>query len=91
MDTIAPADPATVEPALSPVETIAGRLDGGALIICDHASNAIPPGYGGLGLPREALERHIAYDIGAADLTRALAARLGARRRFRPSRGSHRP
>jgi predicted N-formylglutamate amidohydrolase len=59
-------------------EAIPGALDRGALIICDHASNAIPPGYGTLGLPREALERHIAYDIGAADVTRALARMLSA-------------
>ena len=59
-------------------EAIPGALDAGALIICDHAANAIPPCYGTLGLPREALERHIAYDIGAADVTRALAAELGA-------------
>ncbi len=65
------------EPAFSPVEMVAGRLDGGALVVCDHASNAVPPGYGALGLPPEALERHIAFDIGAADLTRALARRLG--------------
>jgi predicted N-formylglutamate amidohydrolase len=64
--------------AFSPVETIAGRLDAGVLLICDHASNALPPGYGTLGLPGEALERHIAYDIGAAALTRALAEKLGA-------------
>ncbi|HZZ63014.1 MAG TPA: N-formylglutamate amidohydrolase [Roseiarcus sp.] len=66
------------EPAFPPVETIAGPLDAGVLIVCDHASNAIPPGYAALGLGPEALERHIAYDIGAADLTRALAARLRA-------------
>src|SRR5271163_5003109 len=59
-------------------EALPGALDAGALIVCDHASNAIPPDYGTLGLPREALERHIAYDIGAADVTRALAAELGA-------------
>ncbi len=76
MDTQAPASPAPVEPGFSPVETVPGPLDGGALIICDHASNAIPPGYGSLGLGPEALERHIAFDIGAADLTRALAQRL---------------
>ena len=61
-----------------PVETIAGPLDAGALLVCDHASNALPPEYGTLGLPQTALERHIAYDIGAAALTRALALRLGA-------------
>jgi predicted N-formylglutamate amidohydrolase len=66
------------ESAYSAFEVVPGALDCGALIICDHASNAVPRGYGTLGLPPEALERHIAYDIGAADATRALAARLGA-------------
>jgi predicted N-formylglutamate amidohydrolase len=70
--------PEPVEPALSPVETVEGLLDAGVLIVCDHASNAIPPGYGSLGLKPETLERHIAYDIGAAELARALAARLKA-------------
>ena len=60
------------------LEAIAGALDSRALIICDHASNAIPRAYGTLGLKRETLERHIAYDIGAAEVTRALAALLGA-------------
>ncbi len=59
-------------------EAIPGALTSGALVICDHASNAVPSGYGMLGLEREALERHIAYDIGAADVTRALAALIGA-------------
>jgi predicted N-formylglutamate amidohydrolase len=67
-----------VEAAYAAFEAIPGALDCGALIICDHASNAVPPGYGTLGLPPEALERHIAYDIGAADVTRALARMLGA-------------
>ena len=58
--------------------TVPGALDAGALIICDHAANAVPPEYDSLGLPREALERHIAYDIGAAEVTHALAAELGA-------------
>ena len=66
------------ESAFSPVETVDGPLDAGVLLVCDHASNAIPPGYGSLGLNREALDRHIGFDIGAADLTRALAARLEA-------------
>jgi predicted N-formylglutamate amidohydrolase len=68
----------STEPAFSPVETVAGPLDSGVLLVCDHASNAISPGYGGLGLGTDALDRHIAYDVGAADLTRALAARLDA-------------
>src|SRR5271165_1672996 len=77
MDT-ARVDLNTAESGFSPFEAVPGALDAGALIVCDHASNAIPPDYGTLGLPREALERHIAYDIGAADVTRALAAELGA-------------
>lgn len=61
-----------------PVETIPGALDGGLLLICDHASNALPPEYGSLGLPEDQFARHIAWDIGAAAVTRALAARFGA-------------
>lgn len=63
--------------AFSPVERIAGP-DRGALVVCDHASNALPPGYGTLGLAPAALDRHIAYDIGAAGVARRLAALLGA-------------
>ena len=62
----------------APVEIVAGRLDAGALVICDHARNAFPPAYGTLGLPPAALERHIAYDIGARDMSLELAARLQA-------------
>jgi len=54
-----------------------GRIDRGLILLCDHAGNAMPPGYGTLGLPSEQLKRHIAYDIGAAAVTRALAAGLG--------------
>ena len=68
MDRTARVNLEPAEPAFSPVETVAGPLDAGVLLVCDHASNAIPPGYGSLGLKREALERHIAYDIGAAEL-----------------------
>lgn len=78
MKAIVQGDTATADAVYPAFEAIAGALDCGALIICDHASNAIPPGYGTLGLTPEALGRHIAYDIGAADVTRALAAELGA-------------
>jgi predicted N-formylglutamate amidohydrolase len=46
------------------------------LFLCDHASNALPPG--GLGLDASLLSTHIAYDIGAAAVTRALAKAYGA-------------
>jgi predicted N-formylglutamate amidohydrolase len=60
------------------VEIIPGALDAGVLFFCDHASNALPPEYGSLGLAARDLERHIAYDIGAADVARRLATTFGA-------------
>jgi predicted N-formylglutamate amidohydrolase len=48
------------------------------LITCDHASNRVPDWVGGgsLGIAPEDMARHIAYDVGAAGLTLALAERL---------------
>ena len=48
------------------------------LVTCDHASNHVPREIGGgdLGIAPEDMARHIAYDVGAAGLTRALAERL---------------
>ena len=43
------------------------------LFLCDHGSNAVPQELGLLGLEKADFDRHIAYDIGAAELTRALA------------------
>jgi predicted N-formylglutamate amidohydrolase len=50
------------------------------LLTCDHATNRVPADVGGgdLGLDAADMARHIAYDVGAAGLTRALADRLGA-------------
>lgn len=48
------------------------------VLLCEHASNHVPPRYAGLGLPASALERHIAWDIGAAALARCLSALLDA-------------
>jgi predicted N-formylglutamate amidohydrolase len=49
-----------------------------ALLVCDHASRAFPRSLGRLGLLELATWRHIAWDVGAAELTRGLAATLGA-------------
>ena len=57
---------------------VGGPADAGLVLLCDHARNAFPPGYGTLGLPEAQLKRHIAYDIGAEAITRHLAAVLGA-------------
>lgn len=48
------------------------------VLICEHASNYMPPEYHGLGLDAAELSRHIAWDIGAADVTRGLSRRLDA-------------
>jgi len=48
------------------------------LVTCDHAANTVPDaiGNGNLGLTPQDMARHIAYDIGAAGVTRLLATRL---------------
>lgn len=43
------------------------------LFVCDHASNYIPSELKGLGLAPDLLGTHIAYDIGAAEVTRQMA------------------
>jgi predicted N-formylglutamate amidohydrolase len=48
------------------------------LLVGDHAGRDIPRRLLRLGLPPGALDGHIAWDIGAAGLGEALAARLGA-------------
>ena len=64
--------------AFPPYTEIDGDAAAGWLIVCDHASNALPREYGTLGLPPQQLERHIGYDIGAAGVTRKLAGLIGA-------------
>ncbi len=49
------------------------------LLIADHASNAIPPAYQPWGVSNTDMARHIAWDIGTADLARGLAAKLHCR------------
>lgn len=60
----------------SAFETLPGESP--LLLLCDHASNALPPGFGSLGLDPALFATHIAYDIGAAAATRALAGAYGA-------------
>jgi len=66
------------QPADDAVEQVAGSLAAGVILLCDHAANALPEGYGTLGLSPAELARHIAYDIGAREVTAGIAARLGA-------------
>lgn len=54
-------------------------IDGAAdvLLLCDHASSAVPDDIA-LGVEPHVMARHVAVDIGAGPLTRALAAEIGA-------------
>ncbi|BBC72960.1 N-formylglutamate amidohydrolase [Altererythrobacter sp. B11] len=45
---------------------------GGIVAVCDHASNRVPEGVV-LGIAPELLQKHIAWDIGAAGVTEELA------------------
>jgi predicted N-formylglutamate amidohydrolase len=73
MDVSAGADTGGDFPAF---RTVPGNPAGGLVIVCDHASNALPAEYGDLGLPPDEFHRHIAYDIGAAAVTLTLAEML---------------
>ncbi len=61
-----------------PYETF--NSDGAAplLLVCDHASNFLTRDLGTLGLSDAELARHIAWDIGIAEVTRGLARCLDA-------------
>ncbi|MDH3262826.1 MAG: N-formylglutamate amidohydrolase, partial [Paracoccaceae bacterium] len=62
-----------------PYEIVGAERPARWLVTCDHASNRVPPEVGGtLGLSEGEMGRHIAYDIGAAGVSRRLAELLGA-------------
>ncbi len=48
------------------------------VLVCDHAGNRLPRSVGTLGLPEAERRRHIAWDIGAAEVSRRLSAALDA-------------
>ncbi|MGN6376314.1 MAG: N-formylglutamate amidohydrolase [Sphingomonas sp.] len=60
---------------MSEPDILSGSSD--ILLLCDHASNVVPEDIR-LGVRPEQLSLHIAVDIGAEPLTRALSARLDA-------------
>jgi predicted N-formylglutamate amidohydrolase len=73
-----PAVPLLAADEPAPVSVI--REDGTSpvLLTADHAGQRIPRRLGTLGLPEDERQRHIAWDIGIAATTAALAARLDA-------------
>jgi len=73
---VTPADAIYDWPA--PVKALNPEGASDIVLLCEHASNYIPAEYAGLGLTPEDLERHIAWDIGAAAVTQRLSALLDA-------------
>jgi len=61
-----------------PVEWLNRQGRAPMLLVCDHASNRVPAALDGLGLSAAERERHIAWDIGAAEVARRLSARFDA-------------
>jgi len=68
---LAPGEPA-------PFEVVNPGGKASVLFICDHASRRFPRALGRLGITDEDALRHIAWDIGAGEVTRLLAARFDA-------------
>jgi predicted N-formylglutamate amidohydrolase len=74
----------TAEPKTAPARWESFEIQRGApggspcLILCDHATNRLPPEYGSLGLDAGEMQRHIAYDIGAQGVALEMARRLKA-------------
>ncbi len=60
------------------VEIVNGAGAAPAVLVCDHASNAVPSRLAKLGLDDAALGRHIAWDIGVGMVGRRLAGLLDA-------------
>ncbi len=73
---LGPTDP----PAVQRFNIDGDRVDGGRplLLVCDHAARTFPTALGFLDVPAAARTTHIAYDIGAAEVTRRLALLLDA-------------
>ncbi len=77
------APPSSADGLLAPDEPPPYRVSEAAgdspfVITCDHAGRLLPRALGDLGLPPAELERHIAWDIGAAGVAEKLGRALGA-------------
>jgi predicted N-formylglutamate amidohydrolase len=68
---LAPDEPPTFE-------VLEGAAHSPFLITCDHAGKRVPRLLETLGLAEPELNRHIAWDLGAASVARKLAQQLGA-------------
>lgn len=68
---LSPADP-------PPCEIVNPGGQGRVVLICEHGGRLVPRSLNDLGLPDEVFERHIAWDIGAAGVARAMSEMLDA-------------
>ncbi|HET6606089.1 MAG TPA: N-formylglutamate amidohydrolase, partial [Rhodopila sp.] len=68
---LTPADP-------HPFEILREAAQSEFFLTGDHAGRAIPAALGDLGVPAAEMDRHIAWDIGIAGVTRRLSALLDA-------------
>jgi predicted N-formylglutamate amidohydrolase len=59
-------------------EVIAGTIHPDIVLLCEHGGTRVPAPWADLGLPSAFLATHHGCDIGAAELTRAVAQELGA-------------
>lgn len=64
--------------AAEAAEVIVGAPRRDIVLLCEHGGCTVPPPWSDLGLPRAFLATHHGWDIGAGELTRALARELGA-------------
>jgi predicted N-formylglutamate amidohydrolase len=71
MSLIGPGEP-------PPFEVVRPEAPAPFLLLCDHASRAVPKSLGDLGVPPAAFDMHVAWDIGAADAAKHLARRFDA-------------
>ncbi len=75
----AASPPPLLQPDEPPaVAVVNAEGKGDMLLVCDHASRQVPRSLGDLGLPHAAFDRHIAWDIGAADVARQLSRQFDA-------------
>jgi predicted N-formylglutamate amidohydrolase len=68
----------------APVELIHGDGRAPLVLTCEHGGNAIPVSLRDLAPGPEDMARHIAWDIGAAEVARGVAARLDAALAIQP-------
>jgi len=62
----------------APVEWVNEESHSPVMLLCEHGGNQLPINQNSLGLSAETLKEHIAWDIGAAEVARKVAALLQA-------------